>query len=324
MHMMDLELIQPFNDLIAALDGGLDLSNLARMRSILDALASTTLQDANRPQPVQHQLAQAVLYEFSPQKPDAKMSEQTLPAMLWFHGGGYVMGHAWHDHQLCQYFSDAVGCRVFSCEYPLAPENPYPAALLAAAQAFEYLQKNAIALRIDRLRIAVGGASAGAGLAASLCLYVRDHLSADQAQPCFQWLMYPMLDANNIQLESAAPTTPPLLWTRACNRIAWRALMGEASVKQHDLGNKLPPYYSPSLVEDLSGLPSAFLAVGSIDLFHEECCRYVQRLQQAKVPVEFHAFADAPHAFDAFAPQAGVSKRFESLRLAALRQAFQR
>ncbi len=317
---MNIELIEPLEQLLSALDGGIDLSDIPQMRVRLDALFDSTSFIASatpRPQIQRHRLQHGSLFEYTPTNSREYVSPQ--PALLWCHGGGYIMGRAEHDHPLCQRISDSTGCRVFSLSYPLAPEQPYPHALLCAAQAWQYLQTQGSAMGLNTAKIAVGGASAGAGLAASLCLYLRDHAQTHGHQPLLQWLMYPMLDVRtSMQGESPKKTTAKL-WTRDCNLIAWQALLG----KTWPANPALPePYFSPSLVAHLNQLPAVFMAVGDLDLFHDEVLLYAQRLRQAGIHLELHVFPGAPHAFDTFAPQSRLTQQFEQLRMAALQRSF--
>ena len=101
------------------------------------------------------------------------------PALLWIHGGGYVIGSAEMDDQLCARFSKRLGITVASVEYRLAPEHPYPAALQDCYSALTWL---AGLPGVDPARVAIGGASAGGGLAAALALWARDHADS---RPCF-------------------------------------------------------------------------------------------------------------------------------------------
>ncbi|WP_152314710.1 alpha/beta hydrolase, partial [Mycobacterium tuberculosis] len=115
-------------------------------------------------------------------------SNEPAPALLWIHAGGYVMGTAQQDDRLCLRFSSRLGITVASVDYRLAPENPYPAALGDCYSALTWL---ASLPAVDPARVAIGGASAGGGLAAALALLARDR---GGITPAFQLLVYPMLD----------------------------------------------------------------------------------------------------------------------------------
>ncbi|EUA43134.1 alpha/beta hydrolase fold family protein [Mycobacterium xenopi 3993] len=110
------------------------------------------------------------------------------PALLWIHGGGYVLGTARQDDGVCRRFSRALGITVAAVDYRLAPEHPYPAPLEDCYSALTWL---AGLPAVDPARVAIGGASAGGGLAAALALLARDR---GEITPCLQMLAYPMLD----------------------------------------------------------------------------------------------------------------------------------
>ncbi|MDN5670169.1 MAG: alpha/beta hydrolase, partial [Renibacterium salmoninarum] len=126
----------------------------------------------------------ATVRVFGPATPSAVPG----PALLWIHGGGYVIGTASQDDRLCQRFADALGIRVASVDYRLAPDFPYPAPLDDCYAALEWLTARP---DVDATKIAVGGASAGGGLAAALAIRAKDQ---GEITPVFQLLVYPMLD----------------------------------------------------------------------------------------------------------------------------------
>ncbi|BCI91935.1 hypothetical protein NIIDMKKI_71410 [Mycobacterium kansasii] len=144
---------------------------------------------------------------------------EPTPALLWIHGGGYVLGKAAQDDRLCRQFARTLGITVASVEYRLAPEHPYPAPLEDCYSALRWL---AALPAVDPGRIAIGGASAGGGLAAALALLARDRA---EIVPAFQLLTYPMLDDRS----SAAAANPRYrLWDSHANRFGWAAYLGDA------------------------------------------------------------------------------------------------
>ena len=137
----------------------------------------------------------------------------TLPALLWIHGGGYVLGNVQGDDLQAKGMALALNCVVASVEYRLAPEHPFPAPLEDCYAALKWLAGSADQFGINPARIAIGGASAGGGLAAGLGLLARDRAEVDV---CYQLLIYPMIDDSNV--EQAGPDVPDApLWTRANN-----------------------------------------------------------------------------------------------------------
>jgi acetyl esterase/lipase len=235
---------------------------------------------------------------FRPDHEPAGVTEPA-PALLWIHGGGYVIGTAEMDDRVCARFSKRLGITVASVQYRLAPEHPYPAALQDCYAALAWL---AGLPGVDPERVAIGGASAGGGLAAALALWARDCSSSqgspDRAvRPAFQLLVYPMLDDR-----SSTTTDPPnyRLWSPRANRFGWTAYLGDAD----------PRAAVPARRDDLSGLPPAWIGVGTNDLFHDEDQGYAERLQAAGVPCDVQVVPGAFHGFDLWSSKSPVSQRF--------------
>ncbi|OHV05944.1 alpha/beta hydrolase [Mycobacterium talmoniae] len=225
------------------------------------------------------------------------------PALLWMHGGGYVLGQAAQDDGLCRRFSRELGVMVASVDYRLAPEHPYPAALDDCYAALTWL---AGLPAVDAARVAIGGASAGGGLAAALALLARDR---GEVAPVLQLLTYPMLDDRSADL----PGNPDYrLWNARSNRFGWTAYLGGAD----------PALAVPARRADLGGLAPAWLGVGTLDLFYEEDLAYAERLRQAGVPCQVEQVAGAFHGFDLLVPKAGVSQAFFANQCASLGAAF--
>lgn len=226
------------------------------------------------------------------------------PALLWIHGGGYVLGNPAQDDRLCRRFADELGATVAAVEYRLAPKHPYPAGLQDCYAALTWLARLPA---VDPARLAVGGASAGGGMSAALALLARDRAEVALAA---QLLVYPMLDDRTVGPEFDDPGHR--LWTQGSNRFGWRAYLGDAD----------PERAVPARHRDLSGLPPAWIGVGSLDLFHDEDLAYARRLREAGVPVEVQVVDGAFHGFDAIAPKTAVSQSFFESQVATLRRAF--
>ncbi|KEQ26939.1 alpha/beta hydrolase [Paenibacillus tyrfis] len=223
-----------------------------------------------------------------------------LPAMLWIHGGGYVMGHPDMDDELCERFVQTAGCVVVSVDYRLAPENPYPAAIEDCYAGLVWMTEEAESLGIDVNRVAIAGASGGGGLTAALALMARDK---GGPSIIFQMPLYPMLDNRNITPSSHEITEDRAIWNRTNNLAAWNMYLGE----END-ASELSPYAVPSRAENLAGLPPTYTCVGQLDLFRDETIEYVTRLAQAGVDVEFHLYPGCFHLFESFVPEAEVSQ----------------
>jgi acetyl esterase/lipase len=224
------------------------------------------------------------------------------PALLWIHGGSYVLGTAQQDDGVCRRFSRALGITVASVDYRLAPEHPYPAALEDCYSALIWL---AGLPAVDPARVAIGGASSGGGLAAALALLARDR---GEVTPALQLLAYPMLDDRS----GARPATPNYrLGSPKNNRFAWTAYLGDAD----------PQVAVPARRDDLSGLAPAWIGVGTNDLVHDEDVAYAERLTEAGVPCRVEVVPGAFHLFDVVVPKAPVSQSFFASQCASLRTA---
>ncbi|TFV55727.1 alpha/beta hydrolase [Mycobacterium sp. PS03-16] len=229
------------------------------------------------------------------------------PALLWIHGGGYVIGTAAQDDELCRRFSRELGISVVSVDYRLAPEHPYPAPLEDCYSALTWL---AALPSVDAQRVAIGGASAGGGLAAALALLARDRA---EVTPAAQVLVYPMLDDRTVERDGL-DHPGHRLWNQASNRYGWSAYLGDAD---RDVA-------VPARRADLASLPPAWMGVGTLDLFHDEDLAYAERLRAAGVPCDVEVVQGAFHGFDGIVPKADVSLDFFRSQCDTLRQAFTR
>lgn len=225
-----------------------------------------------------------------------------LPALLWIHGGGYVIGNAAQDDDFCRTLTRKLGLMVAAVDYRLAPQHPYPTPLEDCYQALTWLARLP---GVDPGRIAIGGASAGGGLTAALAFLTRDR---GEIRPALQILSYPMLDDRT--LDPALDDDGFRLWDTASNRIGWGCYLGGAD----------PAVAVPARRSDLAGLPPAWLGVGTLDLFHAEGLAYARRLEAAGVPVELHEVAGAFHGFDRIAPKASISQAFFDSKCASMRR----
>jgi acetyl esterase/lipase len=247
------------------------------------------------------------VYVYSPPREDA-----LLPGLLWIHGGGYVLGSAELDAPNAKRMALVASCVVVSVDYRLAPENPFPAPVEDCYAALHWMASHAADLGVDNSRLAVGGASAGGGLAAGLALLTRDRGEIDLA---YQLLIYPMIDDCNVLPASETLRDAPL-WTRENNKIGWGAYLGGEPG-----GRDVSVYASACRATDVHGLPQAYLAVGEMDLFCGESIRYAERLIEAGVLTELHVYPGVFHAFDNIAPESNIGKRFTNDYLTALWEA---
>ncbi|MFN2539857.1 MAG: alpha/beta hydrolase [Mycobacteriales bacterium] len=227
------------------------------------------------------------------------------PALLWIHGGGYVLGSPAQDDQLCRAMSESLDLVVLAPSYRLAPEHPFPAPLEDCYQALTWLARQP---DVDPSRIAIGGASAGGGLAAALALLARDR---GEVPVAFQLLAYPMLDDRTVA-RTDIDERGFRLWNNRCNAFGWGSYLGNAEVTG---------LAAAARAEDLAGLPPTWLGVGTQDLFFEENQAYAERLRAAGVPCALDIVQGAFHGFDSVCPRAPVTHAFRAAQIEGLRSA---
>ncbi|MBB4689431.1 alpha/beta hydrolase fold domain-containing protein [Amycolatopsis jiangsuensis] len=235
-----------------------------------------------------------------------------VPVLLWLHGGGMVLhGHKGRDLVVLKEYALELGLGFVAVDYRVAPENPHPAPVEDCYAALQWTVAHAAEHGFDTSRVLVGGASAGGGLAAGTALLARDRKGPELFG---QLLVYPMIDDRN-DSPSAEQMAGLGVWDRAANEIGWTALLGDARG-----GPDVSPYAAPARATDLSGLPPAFLDVGTAETFRDEVLDYATRLCRSGVQSELHLWPGAYHGFDHSAPQAGLSLEAGEARLRWLRR----
>lgn len=235
--------------------------------------------------------------------------DEPVPALLWIHGGGYVLGFPEQDERLVLSIVRELGIAVATVEYRLAPEHPHPAPLDDCHAALRWLHAQAAGLGVRPDRIAIGGASAGGGLAAALTLLAHDR---GEVPVAFQLLVYPMLDDRTVGRPDV-DTTDVRVWTERSNEFGWSSYLGTAPG-----GPDVSPYAAPARRADLAGLPPTWIGVGTHDLFHDEDLAYAGRLADAGVPCELVVVPGAYHGFDNVSRTAGVVRDFRQSYVDAL------
>jgi acetyl esterase len=246
-----------------------------------------------------------------PAEPDVAVRiyrpHQAQGAIVWLHGGGRVTGDLNTEHPWATRIADGSGAVVISVDYRLSPEHRFPAALDDAYAVLTWTAEHAAELGIEPERIAVGGHSAGANLAAAVALRARDQ----QGPPVrFQLLNEAALDDRQQTWSQLHFTDTP--WaTRAIIADSWRHYLGSQRATR---------YAAPALADDLSGLPPAYVATAEFDPNRDEDIDYAQRLLQAGVSVELHQWPGTFHGSQAIL-SAEVSQRQLATLTAALRRA---
>lgn len=213
-------------------------------------------------------------------------------AVVWLHGGGFVMGDLETEHPWAVRIAQGSGVVVVSVGYRRAPEHRFPAALDDAYAALLWTAEHA---GVDPDRIVVGGHAAGAGLAAAVALRARDERGPSIR---FQLLSQPELDDRQETWSARTFVDTPFMTSRK-QAASWRHYLG---------GQPGSPYAAPARAQDLSGLPPAHIATAELDPLRDEGIAYAQRLLQAGVSVELHQWAGTFHGSQAVL-SADVSRR---------------
>lgn len=213
-------------------------------------------------------------------------TDEPLPALLFFHGGGWTLGSIDSHDATCRYIAQIGGIKVLSVDYRLAPEFKFPTAAEDCLAAFRYVRDNAEALGVDPTRIAVGGDSAGGNLATVVCQQTRD---AGEKTPDFQLLFVP---ATNMSARTQSYETfrEGFFLTKA--NMDWYE---ENYIRSDD--DRTDPRASPLLAEDFSGLPPAYVATGGFDPLRDEGEEYARRMAAAGVTVSLRRHPTLVHPF---------------------------
>ena len=309
--LIDPESRVPLDALLAAMPGGFNaIPDIVARRATLEAVLATmpapqfpgvATEDRTVPGPDGDPDVTVRVY-----RPAG--AEGPLPGIYFIHGGGMVLGNIDGEDATACTLCEAVGAVVVSVEYRLAPEHPHPAPVEDCYAGLRWTAEHAEELGIDPARLALYGGSAGGGLVLGTALLARD-----RGGPAVRFMMpiYPMIDDTHTTA-SSQEITDIGIWDRAGNIEAWDWYLA---------GKPADQYAAPTRAEDVSGLPPAYIDVGTVDLFRDEDIAFAQRLMAAGVPCELHVNPGSYHASEVFAPDAALSQRIWATRIAALKRA---
>jgi acetyl esterase len=241
----------------------------------------------------------------------APSTDQLLPALVFFHGGGWVKGSLQSHDVVCRALANGAGCVVVSVDYRLAPEHRFPAAIDDAFASLQYVAAHAAELGIDADRLAVAGDSAGGNLAAAAALLARDSGGPRLAQ---QLLIYPVLEYN-LDTDSYLANADGFMLTREAMRFYWRHYL-RSDADGDD------PRASPLRASRFDGLPSALIITAEFDPLRDEGRAYALRLEAAGVPVTYSEYAGLVHGFVTYMDVVDQGKVAVAEASAALRAAF--
>jgi acetyl esterase len=240
------------------------------------------------------------------------LTEDSAPVLVYFHGGGFVVGSLDTHDRLCRKLAELVCCKVIAVDYRLAPEHPFPVPVEDALAAFRWVANEAGALAIDPARIAVGGDSAGGNLSAVLCQAVRD--DGDAIRPCFQLLLYPATDFVG-EYASREANAEGYMLTRSLMDYFSAHYLGESGAFDD-------PRRSPLLATSLSDLPPALVVTAGYDPLRDEGAAYADALKAAGVDVAYRDYPGMMHGFFNFGGAVKVAERAVGEAAADLRRVF--
>lgn len=210
-----------------------------------------------------------------------------LPGCVGIHGGGTIMGSVEEEQLYFMRFANRVNCVVVSPDYRVAPEDPYPAAVNDCYATLLWLYDNCEELGVDRTRLGAYGTSCGGLLTAAISLKARDE---GKVRLAAVYLGSPMLDYRNTTPSAVEIDATEFLWSGPQNVLAWEMYLNGL--------DPVPAYASPSMAEDLRGLPPTIILCGELDPFRDETIDYALRLYRAGMPTDFHIFPGLFHGGD--------------------------
>ena len=238
-------------------------------------------------------------------------SDGSLPVLVFYHGGGYVIGDLDTHDYVCRKLANDARCVVVSVDYRLAPEHKFPAAVDDSAAALRWVVDQAKVLSIDPTRIAVGGDSAGGNLSANMAHMARN---GDVPPVCFQMLLYPGTDMSMSQASYRKDFSQFPLSLEACRYFLGHYLRGDQ--------DKTDWRASPLIAPDFRGLAPAFVLTAGYDPIADEGVEYAQKLEDNGVPVTRVHMSDQMHGFLTMGRVVRAADTALEMAAAALRRGF--
>ncbi len=247
--------------------------------------------------------AEIRLFEYRP-----KGLKEAAPCILFFHGGGFVLGNAKNCAHL-SFYATKLNCIIYSVQYRLSPEFPFPYALYDGLSALRYLTEHSSELAIDQTNIAVMGESAGGCIAASLAQLARDN----NVPIKFQMLLMPVI-SNDCDFSSMNQFSEAPVWTRANSVDMWRHYLGESIIT--------PPKYAVPIFGNLKELPACYLETAQFDPLKDEGEHYAEALKKAGCTVQLVQTEGTLHGYDQTPFPGSIVNQYLNMRIEALRRAF--
>lgn len=212
--------------------------------------------------------------------------KQHSPALLYYHGGGFIYKAAPYHYSLAKTYCQKVGCRVIMPDYRLTPKNKFPIPFDDCKRTLEYVINNADKLSVNADNIVIGGDSAGGCLAAGVTLWARNNGVKIKGQ----MLVYPVTDITQTS-ESIKKYTDTPVWNAKLTQKMWKLYSPSGKIKASE-------YLSPMFETDFSGLPCSYVEVAEFDALHDEGLEYAEKMKNGGVDVEIYETKGTMHGFD--------------------------
>ena len=234
------------------------------------------------------------------------------PCLFYIHGGGFVLKAAGYHYMNCLRYAREAGCVVIFPDYRLAPENPFPIFYEDCYAVFREIYGKADVFGIDRERIGIGGDSAGATLAAGLCMMA--HERKHPVRFVFQMLLYPYLDARNDSESCRKYTDTPM----------WNSTLSDRITPMTNVDKGHPSYgwYSPAETNDFAFFPPAYIETAEFDCLHDDGILFAEKLKKAGVDVFLNETKGTMHGYD-IVTGASVSLDSMKQRIAFMKRHFE-
>lgn len=254
--------------------------------------------------------AQIEIRVYTPEN-HSESSPEFWPALIYYHGGGWVLGTLDAYDGLCQDLAGTAQCKVISVDYRMAPEHPYPVPFQDSWAAAQWVTNHSQELKLDPQKIAIGGDSAGGNLATAVALKARE---SDSVRLLQQLLIYPVTNYY-FDTESYHKYATNYFLTKRAMEWFWDQYLPDEAA-----GREI--YASPLRCKDLSGLPDALVITAGYDPLYSEVVEYVEQMQKSQVGVKHINFEDMIHGF--FRRSDVFDRAFEAVELAGnhLKQTF--
>lgn len=273
----------PFNSkILAVLNAGLKLDIFLRQRKLLAKAQKHLVKSVD-----------GTLIEVLQFNPDNAVPVEKLPAIVYYHGGGFVLGYASTHLVSVDTYAQRAHCAVFMVDYRLAPRHVFPKAFEDCFSALQWVSEQADKIGVDAKRIAVAGDSAGGTLAAAVAQKIADDSASCVNNPkiCGQMLVYPALDKSSSSVSATTFLDTPL-WDGISNKKMWATYL-------RDVGfDSSVAYAAPAQRQNLSGLVAAYVENAEFDPLRDEAELYASRLSASGVKTIFNPTKGTVHGYD--------------------------